>query len=69
MRKEIKTFLEEFLAMWLEIWQQFGKHTIRDLREAAHRGKNINVVAGLSAQKRSMLYFLLFVASRESEKV
>lgn len=68
MKKEIKTFLEEFLAMWLEIWQLFGKHTIRDLRGVAHRGENINVVAGLSAQKRSTCYFLLCIVSRESEK-
>lgn len=50
--------------MWFEIWQQFGKHTICDLRQASSSGKIINVVAGLSAQKRSMYYFLLCIANR-----
>jgi len=31
MKKEIKTFLKEFLPMWPEIWQQFGKYAIQDL--------------------------------------
>lgn len=53
--------------MWLEIWQQFLKHTIWDLRGVTQRGENINVVAGLSAQKRST--FFLCIASMEGEKV
>lgn len=43
--------------MWLETWQQFGKHTIWDLRGVAHRGKKIHVVAGISAQRSSTHYF------------
>lgn len=55
--------------MRLEIWQQFGKHTMQGLRGVAHRGKDTNVRIGLSAQKTSAPYFLLHVAIRESEKV
>lgn len=33
-----------FLVIYIDIWQQFRKHTMQDLRGLAHRGKNINVV-------------------------
>lgn len=36
--------MEEFLLICLDIWQQFGKHTMQDLRGIAHEDKNINVV-------------------------
>lgn len=61
--EEIKTLLEEFSALWFEIWHRFEKHTIWDFRGAAHRGKNINMLTGLSAQKRTY-YILLRAASR-----
>lgn len=36
--------MEEFLLICHDVWQQFGKDTMQDLRGVAHEDKNINVV-------------------------
>lgn len=50
-------------------WRNFGKYTICDLRQASSSGKFINVVARLSAQKRSTYNFLCALPTGESAKM